>query len=114
MTLEVDGTLHNPIVLRSFVVCAIPVVIVAILTGHDLASSATRGKRRGMALVLLIFVSPILIRIVGNALYQVGSRGIISVGFWGGPPIWAMPAIAVLFTAIGYAMTRLTRRYTTN
>jgi hypothetical protein len=114
LTLEVDGSLQNPIVLRAVLLCGVLLGVVTAVVVRWCRRGGLQREHGRVPLLLVVgalgflyLATPIAQFIVGSALYQVqyaGSpRRLASVGFWGGPPVlpaWAMGATGGIIAAI--------------
>ena len=112
MTLEVDGSLGNPLVAATVstwavvMACAAGIITRAWLGNH--ANHFRLTPRRVLLVIVTSFLffatSPIQF-LMGNLFYYVasvakGGPRITSVGFWGGPPVWPAWVCAVLSAAV--------------
>jgi len=93
-TLEVDGSLVNPFVAGAVAIWA-AVLSLAVL-------AARRQGRRTLRIVALAFAvvlttaTSVAQLVIGVILYSVASARFVDVGFWGGPPLWPAPVVAVI------------------
>lgn len=93
-TLEVDGSLVNPFVAGAVAIWA------AVLSSLAVLAARRQGRRtlRIVALafaVLLTTATSVAQSVIGVILYSVTSARFVDVGFWGGPPLWPAPVVAV-------------------
>jgi hypothetical protein len=107
MTIDVDGSLKNPIVLVAVLLWGLFLAVVTAV-GARWWMSARRPGRRGrtvtavsIAIATLYLGSWLAEFILGNILYKIdfalaGQPQVISVGFWGGPPVLPAWGIGLL------------------
>jgi hypothetical protein len=100
INLDVDGSLSNPFVLAAVVIWTLVMsAMVALATRAWLSVHPRMRHSSGLrvalaAAVLVLFVStPVVQFLIANVIYRINTmlRGgpmIVSVGFYGGPPVW--------------------------
>jgi hypothetical protein len=104
--LEVDGTLANPRVQVAVGVWS----LVLILASSRFAILRSRGRKRfPMLVILLSFATPVAQHFIGLALYKIEDPDIISVGFWGGPPVWIAPMMGIAAAVATFLVARRNR-----
>jgi hypothetical protein len=109
ISLDVDGTLGNPIVLGAAIICALLVAVTLVLlmkatqrrSWWKAASAATAG-------ILLDRYSREITRIVATIIY--GLSGHWGVGFFHSTPVWFSPVLGVAFAGAFLAGRALRRR----
>ncbi len=87
MILEVDGSIHNPIVLAALVLWCVLVALVACAAGVAAAHRSGHLVVRIVLLVVVTVASPAAVRLLAWCFYVLPRRGFVSVGFWGQPPM---------------------------
>ena len=101
MTLEVDGTLRNPIVVIVLTLWSIALSLMAVLLALRASRVRQSGatRMRGALPLLGILVTGYLltrpvVTLIGTMIYRLRNPTIVSVGFWYGPPSWIAPLVA--------------------
>lgn len=101
--LEVDGTLANPVIRIAVAVWS----IVLMLVSARFAYLRSRGRKRFPVLATLLYLAtPVAQRLIGLALYRMDDPDIISVGFWGFPPLWVAPAMGIAAAVVTFVARR--------
>ena len=106
MTVEVDGTLNNPVVVQAVLLWS------AVLALWTIATLKFWRERRRLVLAVLAgayVVPPLGQFIIGNVIYRLQDPRILSVGFWGGPPIWIAPLAGAMAGGIVLVARRWVR-----
>lgn len=107
--LEVDGTLANPRVQVAVGVWS----LVLILASIRFAILRSRGRKRFPVLVVLLsLATPVAQHFIGLALYKIEDPDVISVGFWGGPPVWIAPILGIAAAVATFLVVRRDREET--
>jgi hypothetical protein len=114
MTIEVDGGFRNPYVLVAMCLW------LALLLAFLLPAANYFGRRwrfragvLGAIVMSIVFVIPTHVAraLIGTMLYQIQSRTIVSVGFWGGSAPFLVPLVAaVCWLAVFVRANRATPR----
>jgi hypothetical protein len=102
LTLEVDGTLRNPVVLWSVVAWS---VVLSVLAAWFLNSWPKR-RRFTPFVVVAFFATPFAQFAIGNVAYSLHDSRVVSVGFWGGPPMWQAPLAGVAVGSVVFLFSR--------
>jgi len=110
MAIDVDGTLHNPIVVASLATWCGIIAFVAAASGMAAGRKSHYARNRFILLAGLVLIEPFAVRIIGTIMYIVPAHQFFSVGFWGTPPFWVPVVVAVFCAALGYVPTRLRSR----
>jgi hypothetical protein len=100
IAVDVDGTLANPMVQLAVVAWGLVLAAPLLLAYLRLPS---RGARVVASLCVLGFGciwSPIATRAIVTLMYQIKSKPGTWVGFFGGPPFFASPLVAVTTLAL--------------
>ena len=100
ITLEVDGTLRNPVVLGAVIAW------VLVLTVLFVAAVRLFRNRWAIAIIvaLMVVVTPTVQNLLVNSYYVL--RGFSGAGLWGHPPFWLAPLAASLLAFGGRALRR--------
>lgn len=127
LTLEVDGSFRNPVVVFVVAVWAGVLAIASMAAAFAWYPSrattppSTRGRRVAVVVgvAFLYVATPIAQGILGNVVYAVqshwdGGPAIISVGFWGGPPLWPAPVFGLVTAFIALWWVRRARAMRTS
>ena len=114
MSIDVEGSLANP-VMRTAV--AIWALVLAVPIAFALLSRAS-GRAKFATLFFILFFgcisSPVVNRAIGMVIYQIITEPGVAVGFFGGPPFFASPVVALLLAGVAaVAIRRWWRRPTT-
>jgi len=122
VTLEVDGSLRNPVVILAVTTWACILAIVsafgAIAWVRSRAAVEAGAQNRGVAAVLgvalLYMGTPVAQAIIGNVIYALqakwdGGPDVVSVGFWGGPPVWPAPLVGLVAAYVVFRRARSRR-----
>lgn len=94
LTIEVDGSLANPLASATVVFWAV------VLSALVVATIARLARRRSSGMILLVLTIALMWgtkraqNVVGNLIAAVVLGGWVDVGFWGGPPTWIAPVVA--------------------
>ena len=100
ITLEVDGTLRNPVVLGAVIAWSLMLTV--------LFSAAVRLFRNRWAVLvivaLMVFVTPAAQNLLVNSYYVF--RGFSGAGLWGHPPLWLAPSAAAILAFGSRALLR--------
>jgi hypothetical protein len=117
ITLEVDGTLRNPVVILSLGAWLLVLSAVAAAMAYAIRGITGRAQAiAGIACIALLGagafgLSRFVVTTVGTWIYQRQNSEIISVGFWYGPPRWLAPVAAVtVFVLLAWYTRRRERR----
>ena len=106
-TLEVDGSLQNPIVVLTVLTWS---CVLALATAALVRSTMRRQRDRRpwlliceITIAVLYLATPIVQFLIGTLYYRMNFAGtgvtLVSVGFWGGPPVlpsWVLGALVGL------------------
>ena len=107
LTLEVHGSLSNPYAAGAVAIWTAIVVVLAVLLVRC-AGPAVRAWTMVAAFAVVLLLTRPAQLLIGNVLYSLADDTIVSVGFWGGPPMWIAP-LAALGAGV-LARARLARR----
>lgn len=94
LVLEVDGSLNNPRVVCAVIIWTAVLGFIGILSARCVRTKRALSMLLVAVFVLLALVTPRAQLSIAEALYIIASRGVTSVGFWGGPPVWIAPVVA--------------------
>lgn len=108
MAVDVDGSLANPIVQIAVLTWGIAIAILLIIIFRYTELRWQRIAVAAGALMGGTLLSPFANRGIAMFAYQMLSRPGVTVGFFGGPPVWASPLVAMAVTGactlvIGYS-----------
>jgi hypothetical protein len=123
MNLEVDGTFNNPAVifavaLWSIILCLL--TLCAFRTVYNFQRGFSPTKKVVLLLIILLLVmavTDVAQFALGNIIYKVhdvlnGQHRSLSVGFWGGPPIWVAPLASSITVCLLVAWQTIKKRST--
>lgn len=105
--IDVDGSLVNPVMRVAVLICAFLLAVPVVLVFRR-----AWPKRARLAGIIVIFaagcaLSPVANRIAAMSIYQVITGPGVSVGFFGGPPFFASPLLAVAMGSLAAFVLRL-------
>jgi len=98
VTLEVDGTLRNPVVLGAVIAWTLLLVFLFVLAISLLRNRWAVAIIVGMSIVVTPAAQGILV-----SLYY-AARGFSGAGLWGHPPFWLAPVAASILAFGGRAL----------
>ena len=100
VTLEVDGTLRNPVVLGAVIAWSMLLVL--------LFAAAIRLLRNRWAVAIIVGVSLVVTPAAQGVLVSLyyAARGFSGAGLWGHPPFWLAPLAAAILAFGGRALLR--------
>ena len=108
LTLEVDGSLSNPFAAGAVAIWTVCLSVFAVVLARRSWAGGSWPKVSTVLFIIgLLATNPAQV-LIGNVLYSIADRQIVSVGFWGGPPIWIAPAVSCALGVLTW--TRVRRR----
>ena len=110
IAIDVDGSLANPVMQAAVIVYAVALATPLVVIFARLSS--TRDRLLGTLVVLGLgcVTSPLANRVIGMLIYQIISKPGVSVGFFGSPPFFASPILAVAIGCVVGSWIRTTPR----
>src|SRR5437660_1114440 len=96
IAVDVDGSLANPIMQAAIVVWAVALATPLLVIFARVSSMRDRFIGTLLLFAVGCVTSPVANRLIAMFIYQIISKPGVSVGFFGSPPFFASPILAVV------------------